>query len=233
MVEHVEERLQAPREPGFRGRFAGRELWRGMEREIALNFLSRLGGVAGANPAGSGVHDPMTGSAVPGSRQPAAGARRRRRVHGRHTPDGCDGRGDGRRSGAGRLCWSDGRSGGPAGGLYGGGLLQMGLGGGDVLTGSAFALNQQTGSGGILSFWSRGARSHFSGREGALSLGGDIRTTMFGADYAKGPVVAGLSLGNGKQKRDAGVAGGQVASAVTGLYPWVGYKATDRITVWG
>ena len=39
VVEHVEERLAAPREPGFRGRFAGRELRRGMERDIALNFL--------------------------------------------------------------------------------------------------------------------------------------------------------------------------------------------------
>ena len=38
-----------------------------------------------------------------------------------------------------------------------------------------------TRHGGILSFWSRGAQSHFAGREGALSLGGDVRTTMFGA----------------------------------------------------
>ena len=30
-----------------------------------------------------------------------------------------------------------------------------------------------------------------------------------------------------------GIAGGQVASSVTGLYPWLGYKATDRVTVWG
>ena len=52
--------------------------------------------------------------------------------------------------------------------------------------------------GGILSFWSRGARSRFSGQEGALSLGGDVRTTTFGADYAKGPVVAGLSLSNSR-----------------------------------
>ena len=44
MVEHVEERLAAPREPGFRGRFAGRELRRGMERDIALDFLRQLGG---------------------------------------------------------------------------------------------------------------------------------------------------------------------------------------------
>ena len=50
VVEHVEERLAAPREPGFRGRFAGRELRRGMERDIALNFLRQLGGTAGAGP---------------------------------------------------------------------------------------------------------------------------------------------------------------------------------------
>ena len=56
-------------------------------------------------------------------------------------------------------------------GLTGRGLLDRGLGGGDVLTGSAFALTRET-RGGLLSFWSRGARSHFAGREGALSLGG-------------------------------------------------------------
>ena len=122
---------------------------------------------------------------------------------------------------------------GPAGGLNGGGFLQMGLGGGDLLTGSDFAMNRES-HGGILSFWSRGAHSRFSGREGALSLGGDVRTTMFGADYARGPVVAGLSLSNSRGLGDyAGAAGGQVASSVTGLYPWLGYKATERVTVWG
>ena len=99
---------------------------------------------------------------------------------------------------------------------------------------SAFAMNRETRHGGILSFWSRGAQSHFSGREGTLSLGGDVRTTMVGADYAKGPLVAGLSLSHSRGLGEyAGVTGGQVASSVTGLYPWLGYKATDRVTVWG
>ena len=91
------------------------------------------------------------------------------------------------------------RMGGAAGGdgwLSGRGFLEMGLGGGDVLTGSAFALNRESGRGGGVSLWSRGARSRFSGREGALSLGGDVRTTMFGADYARGPLVVSLSLSN-------------------------------------
>ena len=118
--------------------------------------------------------------------------------------------------------------------LNGRGLLDMGLGGGDVLTGSAFALNRETRGGGVLSLWSRGARSRFSGREGALSLGGDVRTTMFGADYAKGPLVVGLSLSDTRGLGEySGPGAGRMLSSVTGLYPWLGYRATDRITVWG
>ena len=45
---------------------------------------------------------------------------------------------------------------GPGGGMMNGGsLLQMGLGGGDMLTGSEFALNRETRRGGILSFLGR------------------------------------------------------------------------------
>ena len=211
----MEERLAAPREPGFRGRFAGRELRRGMERDIALNFLRQIGGTAGAGPMGAG--GPLSGA-------PAAG----QAALGMPGPAGDGGHlaAAGPMGGAALM--------GMGAGPMGGGLLRMGLGGGDVLTGSDFALGRETGHGGILSFWSRGAQSRFSGREGALSLGGDVHTTMFGADYAKGPVVTGLSLSHSRGLGEyAGVAGGQVASSVTGLYPWLGYKATDRITVWG
>ena len=215
VVEHVEERLAAPREPGFRGRFAGRELRRGMERDIALNVLRQLGGAAGAGPMGAGAGGPLAGA-------PASAAA----PFGMPGPAG----GGGHLAAAGPM----GGAAGPDGRFDGGGLLRMGLGGGDVLTGSDFALARETRHGGILSFWSRGAQSRFSGREGALSLGGDVRTTMFGADYANGPLVTGLSLSNSRGLGEyTGIAGGQVASSVTGLYPWLGYKATDRVTVWG
>ena len=214
VVEHVEARIAAPREPGVEGRFAGRALRPGMAREIALNVLSQLGASVGGNPVGAGVHDPRAGA-------PTAGA------VALGTP--------GHAGGVGRLTVPgpmDAMTGSDRG-LTGRGLLDRGLGGGDVLTGSAFALTRET-RGGILSFWSRGARSHFAGQEGALSLGGDVRTTMVGADYARGPVVAGLSLSHSRGLGEyAGVTGGQVASSVTGLYPWLGYQATDRITVWG
>ncbi len=67
-----------------------------------------------------------------------------------------------------------------------------------------------------------------------MSLSGDVRTTMFGADYARGPLVAGLSLSHSRGLGEyAGASRGQVASAVTGLYPWLGCQATERVTVWG
>ena len=123
---------------------------------------------------------------------------------------------------------------GPEGGLDRREHSGMGLGGGDLLTGSAFVLNHETGRGGVLSFWSRGGRSSFNGREGDLSLDGRVRTTMFGADYAKGPLVMGLSLANSRGRGGyAGVDIGEVVSSVTGLYPWLGYQVTDRLTVWG
>ena len=177
VMEQVEERLDASRAPGLRGRFAGRELRRGMEREMGRNFLSRL-----------------ESTAVQGA-QDTTGVQ----------PD-----------------------------LGGAELLRMGLGGGDLLMGSGFVLNRETDQGASVSLWSRGMESRFSGRDGELSLDGGVRTTMFGADYAKGPLMAGLMLSHrrglgGYQGADVG----QVASSVTGLHPWVGYKLTERVTLWG
>ena len=118
--------------------------------------------------------------------------------------------------------------------LSGSELLRTGLGGGDVLMGSGFVLNRETGGGASVSLWSRGMESRFSGRDGELSLDGGVRTTMFGADYANGPLMAGLMLSHrrglgGYQGADVG----EVASSVTGLHPCVGYKLTERVTLWG
>ena len=251
VVEQVEERLEASREPGFRGRLAGRELRRGMERDIGLDLIRRLGGAAGvgrgvagggaSGAAGSmGMAGPMGGAAGPMGMAGWMGG-----AAGSMGMAGPMGGAAGSMGMAGSMGGAAGSMGGAAGSmgmagpmgdgwLNGRGLLEMGLGGGDVLTGSAFALNRETGGGGVLSLWSRGARSRFSGREGALSLGGDVRTTMFGADYARGPLVVGLSLSDTRGLGEySGPGAGRMLSSVTGLYPWLGYRATDRITVWG
>ena len=211
VVEHVEERLAAPREVGVEAQVAGRQLRPGMEREMALDFLSQLGSSAGMHAPGAGSGAARSGSpmgAAAGSIGLAAGMGvAADPMNGRASPDG---------------------------GLFDRGLRSMGFGVEHLLTSSSFALTRETRQGGILSFWSRGARSSFAGREEALSLGGDVRTTMVGADYAKGPLVAGLSLSHSRGLGEyVGVTGGQVASSVTGLYPWLGYQVTDRVSVWG
>ena len=219
VVEHVEERLAAPREVGVEAQVAGRQLRPGMERELALDFLRQLGSSAGMHARGAGSPGARSGSpmgAAAGSIGLAAGM--------------------GGPAGGGMGVAADPMNGmaGPDGGLFDRGLRSMGLGGEHLLTSSSFALTRETRQGGILSFWSRGARSSFAGREEALSLGGDVRTMMVGADYAKGPLVTGLSLSNSRGLGEyAGVTAGQVASAVTGLYPWLGYTLSDRVSVWG
>ena len=214
VVEQVQERIEARRETGFEAQFAGRQLRPDMAREMAAEFLNRLAPSAGMNRVDAGVPHPMSGSPVAGSGLIDAPM---------STADGLGGPADPMGSGD---------------GLHGGldplGHLGMGLGGGNLLTGSAFELNHETQRGGILSFWSRGAQSQFAGREGQLSLDGRVRTAMFGADYAKGRLVTGLSLSHSRGLGGySGVDVGEVSSSVTGLYPWLGYKATDRITVWG
>ena len=108
VVEHVEERMEAPRERGFRGRFAGQDLRRGMERDFALSFLSQLGGAAGMNGPGAGrvrCDGRLAGWGSSGVRD--AGARWRHADGGAWV--------DGSRSGTdGHCCRPDGRRGRPS-----------------------------------------------------------------------------------------------------------------------
>ena len=216
IVEHVEERVNAPRAPGFDARVAGREINRDMGQQFALDFLQQLGGGGygqhhaqrGGQMTAAGAKDPRFGggamrsslgpqNAISGAMDPST------RMQGLHPGQAYD---------------------------HG---MGMSLGGDRLLQGSSFALNRATSSGGVLSFWSRSAQSQFYGQDGALALNGDVRTSMFGADYSKGRMITGVSLSHSRGLGNyAGVDTGRLTSAVTGLYPWIGYKASERVTVW-
>ena len=62
VVEHVEERLAAPREVGVEAQVAGRQLRPGMERELALDVLRQLGSSAGMHAPGAGSPGARYGS---------------------------------------------------------------------------------------------------------------------------------------------------------------------------
>ena len=206
VVEQVEARIEAPRGPGFEGRFAGRRLRRGAERDFALGLLNQFAGIGGG--AGAAMHQPAGGGPAGAAASFGTAATGARGVQATAAPLGAMAGPHGGLSGGGMLGAGFGGGGALEVGFGGGGVLGAGLVGGDVLTGSALSLSRETRQGGIVSFWSRGARSQFAGQDGPLSLGGDVRTTMFGADYAKGPLVAGLSLSHSRGLGEyAGTAG--------------------------
>ena len=88
-------------------------------------------------------------------------------------------------------------------------------------------------AGGRFAFWTHSAGSGFAGRDGALALDGDVRTTLVGADYSRDRLTVGFSVGRHRALgRYAGHGSGRVDSALTGVYPWLGYRLSDRFTAW-
>ena len=104
----------------------------------------------------------------------------------------------------------------------------------DLLTGSSFALTAATQGSGLISIWGRGAVTRFSGREGDLSVDGEVATGMLGADWTQGAWKTGLlvshSLGDGGYR---GASAGTVSSTLTGIFPWVRHALGERLSVWG
>ena len=104
----------------------------------------------------------------------------------------------------------------------------------ELLMGSSFSLAAQTDGGGFAGLWGRMAQTSFAGREGTLSLDGDVTTGLLGADYAWGRWMTGLvlshSIGEGGYR---GETSGEIEATVTAVTPWARYTVTERLSVWG
>ena len=111
-----------------------------------------------------------------------------------------------------------------------------------VLLGSSFRLH--LGAAGAtsprLTAWGRVAGTRFDGRDGALTLDGDVLTGTVGVDRAWGRWLAGLAVshsrGDGGYTRPLAAAAGQrgdLDAALTSLHPYLRYRMTDRLDVWG
>ena len=124
----------------------------------------------------------------------------------------------------------------------------------DLLTGSSFTLTEETPGKDLVSFWGRGAVTSFDGREGDLTLDGEVATGMFGADWTHGRWTTGLILSHSSGeggysgapgagdprigvprigRSGAGGAGGSVEATLTGLFPWARHALSDRLEAWG
>ena len=106
--------------------------------------------------------------------------------------------------------------------------------GGELLTGSGFALASAPEEGSSVALWGRGSLSRFDGREGSLSVDGALTSAELGADYASGAWLAGVMAahvrGDGSYGGDAGA--GAVASALTGVFPYAGVDLSERLSAW-
>ena len=103
-----------------------------------------------------------------------------------------------------------------------------------LLSGSSFSMTAETAGRGLVSVWGRGAVTRFSGRDGDLSVDGEVATGLLGADWTSGRWTTGLlvthSLGDGSYR---GADTGAVTSTLTGVWPWVRHALDDRLSVWG
>ena len=120
----------------------------------------------------------------------------------------------------------------------------------DFLTGTSFALTGgSTEAGGYAALWGQGAISRFDGREGDLSLDGEVTTGLMGADWATERWTAGLAIGHARgtggyregggctadnDASEPGASGcaGEVEATLTGLWPYAGLKLTERLSAW-
>ena len=105
---------------------------------------------------------------------------------------------------------------------------------GDLLTGTSFVVTSESGRGAHVSLWVRGAVTRFDGREGNLTLDGEVASAMVGVDWAREAWTAGLiasrSVAEGGYD---GIGGGRVEATLTGLYPWGRVALSERVEAWG
>ena len=107
----------------------------------------------------------------------------------------------------------------------------------DLLLGTNFSLSRGADvTGGNLTFWGRAAYSGFDGKEGDLSLDGEVVTGLLGMDYARQRWLLGLAVsrsgGTGSYNgSDSGE--GKIEASLTAGVPYGAWQATDWLKLWG
>ena len=112
----------------------------------------------------------------------------------------------------------------------------------DVLLGSSFRLNlgDDAGLGHLrLTAWGRVAGTRFDGRDGDLTLDGDVLTGTVGVDGEWDRLLAGVAVAHsrgqgGYTMPDMDARGqGDLETALTSIHPYLRYAVTERLDVWG
>ena len=105
----------------------------------------------------------------------------------------------------------------------------------EVLASTAFSLTAAPEDGGAsVALWGRGASSSFSGRDGPLTVDGEVTSATLGADWRTGRWLLGAmvkhSIGEGSYSGDGG--SGKVENTLTGVYPYAAVDVSARLRAW-
>ncbi len=109
------------------------------------------------------------------------------------------------------------------------------LSGREVLTGTSLGFTAGTAETGFAAFWGRGAVTSFDGRDGEMTLDGEVASAMVGADFSRDALLGGLMLSHsrGEGGYRSPDDNGEVESTLTALYPYARYALSERVSVWG
>ena len=100
-------------------------------------------------------------------------------------------------------------------------------------------LRAEAAPSGRWSLWGRGALTRFGGADPRVQLRGDVLTGLLGVDYARARWLAGVALayhdGDGSYTAPGlgGGGGGDVASTLVSVNPYLRYALTPGLSVWG
>ena len=112
-----------------------------------------------------------------------------------------------------------------------------------VLLGSSFRLalgGDAVGSSRLrLTAWGRVAGTTFDGRDGKVSLDGDVLTGTVGVDGEWDRLLAGLAVAHSRGNGSFSMPGtedrgrGDLENTLTSVHPYLRYAVNDRLAVWG
>ncbi len=111
----------------------------------------------------------------------------------------------------------------------------------EVLVGSSFRLTLGAADDAParpprLTAWGRVAATRFDGRDGTLTLDGDVLTGTVGVDGEWDRLLAGVAVAHSQgdgSYTGAGDSRGDLEQTLTSLHPYLRYAVTDRLDVWG
>ena len=108
----------------------------------------------------------------------------------------------------------------------------------EVLLGSSFrlALGADDASPGRmrLTAWGRVAGTRFDGKDGDLTLDGDVLTGTVGVDGEWDRLLAGVAVAHSRGTGEhSGQGRGELDNTLTSIHPYLRYAVTERLDVWG